>query len=540
MQSFLSACGLAEPLQLVVESPTAKGGELRLLHQPFALIGRDSRADLVLDHARVSRRHVYFQMIEGRAFWVDLESRTGTRIGGEVRKHGWLVQGRQPLCVGPYIIRRISDEGQTDNRFSADKPLPAPPFVAAAYSSTPLPEVALEFLNGPSQATTWPVRRVMSFIGSAVGCKFRLTDASVSRFHASFLRTSGGLWIVDLLGQGGITVNEVPVRFSHLTDGDLITVGRYQIQVRCRLERQGSSSRVADRSAIDFPQPRRRERISGVRKSVEHWAATQGPFVPGTELMNLAQFPLAVPALSTQAQPDIFGSEVILSPLKLSVPGGAESILVPLVNQFGVMQQQMFDQFQQAMAMMLQMFGTMHREQMEVIRRELDQLHDLTEEFRALRDELALRTREGGEMLAADPSDTVSEIAEALRATIPAAPAPVATGTSEATSNPRSRPDNKSLANQPPLWPSSPEPEPSPASPVAHSPPLAPKAFTPTPLTESVQQPLAADREKTAGPTAPAEPDRDSVAWLHQRIMTLQRERETRWQKILKLLPGIS
>ena len=98
----------------------------------------------------------------------------------------------------------------------ADEPLPAPPFIAAAYSDTPLPEVALEFLNGPSQATTWPVRRVMSFIGSAVGCKFRLTDASVSRFHASFLRTSAGLWIVDLLGQGGIAVNDVPVRFSQL------------------------------------------------------------------------------------------------------------------------------------------------------------------------------------------------------------------------------------------------------------------------------------------------------------------------------------
>ena len=95
-----------------------EGGELRLLHQPFALIGRDSRADLVLDHARVSRRHVYFQMIEGRAFWVDLESRTGTRIDGEIQKHGWLVQGGQPLCVGPYIIRRISDEGQAGNEFS--------------------------------------------------------------------------------------------------------------------------------------------------------------------------------------------------------------------------------------------------------------------------------------------------------------------------------------------------------------------------------------------------------------------------------------
>ena len=44
-------------------------------------------------------------------------------------------------------------------------------------------------------------------------------------------------------------------------------------------------------------------------------------------------------------------------------------MLVPLVNQFGLMQQQMFDQFQQAMAMMVQMFGTMHRDQMEVIPR---------------------------------------------------------------------------------------------------------------------------------------------------------------------------
>ena len=92
----------------------------------------------------------------------------------------------------------------------------------------------MEFLNGPSQSTIWPVRRVMSLIGSASGCKFRLTDASVSRFHGSLLRTSAGLWIVDLLGQRGITVNEVPVRFSHLTDGDVLSIGRYQIRVQFR------------------------------------------------------------------------------------------------------------------------------------------------------------------------------------------------------------------------------------------------------------------------------------------------------------------
>ena len=108
---------------------------------------------------------------------------------------------------------------------------------------------------------------------------------------------------------------------------------------------------------------------------------------------NQAQFPLAIPALSSLTNIEIMASEPAF-PLKLAPSGLTESMLVPLINQFGFMQQQMFDQFQQAMAMMVQMFGTMHREQMEVIRAELDGLHDLTEEFHALKKELANRTQE--------------------------------------------------------------------------------------------------------------------------------------------------
>ena len=73
------------------------------------------------------------------------------------------------------------------------------------------------------------------------------------------------------------------------------------------------------------------------------------------------------------------GVEIVSS--DVAVPGrfqpeATDSALVPLVNQFSMMQQQMFDQFQQAMGMLVQMFGTMHREQMDVIREELDRLHD--------------------------------------------------------------------------------------------------------------------------------------------------------------------
>ena len=88
-------------------------------------------------------------------------------------------------------------------------------------------------------------------------------------------------------------------------------------------------------------------------------------------------------AISMSSKVDLVPSNSMSSCAPCHNPNLTESMLVPMVNQFGLMQQQMFDQFQQAMAMMVQMFGTMHRDQMEVIRAELDRLHELTDEFHA-------------------------------------------------------------------------------------------------------------------------------------------------------------
>ena len=141
--------------------------------------------------------------------------------------------------------------------------------------------------------------------------------------------------------------------------------------------------------------------------------------------------------------------EATIPPLKLIAPEFAESMLVPLVNQFGVMQQQMFDQFQQAMAMMLQMFGTMHREQMEVIREELDQLRDLTEEFHTLRSELAARTQKEGETQTSLTS-AVAHCLEQMVATKPSTPA--ATETPQEMSKTRPAQANEMLASQSCSW----------------------------------------------------------------------------------------
>ena len=286
------------------------------------------------------------------------------------------------------------------------------PLLAVARDNARLPEVSLEFLNGPSEATAWPVRRVMSLIGSAHGCKFRLTDASVSRFHASLLRTSLGLWIVDLLGQDGISVNDVPRRFSHLAEGDRLRIGRYLIRVTYK----AGSRAIGNDSArpAQFTQPAQTPRREGAGNGLMLPDRITGApaFATGSDTARMPEFPLAMrgPALPTNgdAPATLGGLSVSLTPPDLN-----ESTLVPLVNQFGLMQQQMFDQFQQAMAMMVQMFGTMHRDQMAVIREELDRLNELTEEFHALRAELAGRTPDKSTMASGAPESRSTDFESA-------------------------------------------------------------------------------------------------------------------------------
>jgi pSer/pThr/pTyr-binding forkhead associated (FHA) protein len=545
MNSFLTACGLEDALRLVVESQRGDEDELRLLQQPFAVVGRDPKADVVLDHPQVSRRHVYVQVVEGRAFWVDLESRTGTRGERESQRFGWL-EDRRRLWVGPYAIRRFVGDSDTDPETDRGKRPGDTPLAALAYGRAPLPEVTLEFLNGPSQVMSRPVHRVMSLIGSASGCKFRLTDPSVSRFHASLLQTAAGLWIVDLLGHSGVLVNEKQVRFDRIVDGDVLRLGRYQVRVRCHPRGQSVAKGVpldlGHRALAGSLVYRQRASNS---LPVRDWPAATVPIEPRAEGINGALLPVPI-------QPDSLSPKVEVMPSNLSLPGkfargdAAESVLVPLVNQFGMMQQQMFDQFQQAIAMMIQMFGEMHRDQMDVIREELGRLHDLTDELNALKQELTTRSKEPS------PSISTSDFVNVAGRTRPAV----------SESRPfvgRPMSESRPAEDEPGLndteGSGSPVPAPAlfirsatagaadPSPPGSDqfatppvSPPLAAKPALPP--RETPAPPISTKGQDTAQPAADS--NRDTVLWLHQRIMVLQHERESRWQKLLKLLPRMS
>lgn len=311
---FGEACGLRGPWGASAAPGDRPGGPPCALGGPFALIGRDPRADLALDHPEVDRAHAYIQVVGGRTFCVDLGSRGGTHWADGPRPMGWVGPG-ETIGVGPYRVT-LHAPGAPGDGPGRD----APPTSRSYLQDGPV-EASLEFLDSAAEQRSWRVSRSLVLVGRSPACKVRLGSAG---FHCGLVRTPMGLWVVDLLGRAGTLVNGRPRRASKLNDGDLLRIVDQEIRVR-----------LGPADAL----PARR---------------------PATIL--------TMPAAPTPA----------VDP-------------VALLREFGLMQQQMADQFQQALLMMFQMFSGMHQEQMGLIREEMARLHQLSQEQVTLQARLADR-----------------------------------------------------------------------------------------------------------------------------------------------------
>jgi pSer/pThr/pTyr-binding forkhead associated (FHA) protein len=456
LEQFLAACGADGPLQLDV----ALGGdpaERRSLSQPFAVVGRDPDVDLPIDHPLISRRHAYLQVIAGRVFCMDLGSRTGTHWGTGSDRAGWL-NGGQILQVGPALIRPANGTWEfhpaTDERVT-DEP---GPLASRDPEHDPLPAVTLEFPRNSRVGEVCYFDRVLMLAGRAPECRLRLGDPEVSKLHCSLLRTPGGVWVVDLFGRGGIRVNGARVRYARLDDGDQLQLGRHLICVRYGIH---------DGPPRALPKPR-----PGSSRSI----AVAGWHPASPELSRLV-------AGRSSDQAELVGA-----------------LLGPLLSEFGALQQQMAemqqrraDEFQQALMTMFQMFGAMHRDQMNLIREEMDRINELAQEQRALESKLA-----GQSPNLAEPAPPVGET-----------PRP----------EPRSREPNP---NPNPSRPSQPGPVAAPA-------PGETELARPAPSTTSPEQ-----APRPTGTPA----DENMHAWLSQRIASIREERQGRWQKLLRSLMG--
>ena len=196
----------------------------------------------------------------------------------------------------------------------------------------------------------------------------------------------------------------------------------------------------------------------------------------------------------------------------------ADPLLELMVEQFDRMQQQMCsmqqqtcDQFHQTMMAMFQMFGVMHRDQMDVVHEELAQIHRLSDELKALQSGAAegssqrLSSAAVARLDREPPNNEKREPDQGLRRGSSAPPGRVPTDSGRAPEDPaavktspvpdRSLPEN---AQRRPLRPA-----------------VEPSSNRATGITDVRIHEM-----------------------LSQRIAELQRERQTRWQRLLGLVGG--
>jgi len=476
LEQFQKSCAIREPLHLRVTRRDRPSETFdRVIDHPFAIVGRHANADILLEHPDVSRRHAYIQVIGGRLFCVDLESRTGVRWQGTPRPAGWIEVG-DLIEIGPFQIESLNVPHAGFSGLSVPV-APAEPLESWPPEVGTAPVVALEVVNRAGGSVSLAVNRCLSLLGTASACKPRLAHESVSRFQCSLLQTPQGVWVVDLFGRGGVQVQRVHVRFARLDHGDELRLGRYVFRLFYGFFTPGVMPTAR------FP--------SG--ELPEH-----PPFV--TEGPPVAFSTLAVPSMSTSLG-SIVGSPS--TPAELADPR-----LLPLIQHFGQLQQHMFDQFQQSMMMLLQLFGSLHRDQMATIQEELGRIRELSQQLSAIQ---------------ASPDQQPSAGGIGGRETVEGLPSAAFPNPPSGTRGDGMPRENASFAME---WQR----------------PIPARGATPTlPVDEQAgdREPATSHRDRAATNAERRRPTDEEVhSVLSQRIAAIQNERQSRWQRILNLVTG--
>jgi hypothetical protein len=232
------------------------------------------------------------------------------------------------------------------------------------------------------------MNRVLGLVGRSPECLVFVQHKSLSRLHCSLVRTPLGLWVVDLLSRKGTYYNGNRVRCARIQEGDVVKAGKFSLR-------------------FWYPPPPTQAVPQLAYKDADQLSDSGS--APGNSLEPV-RFERPARAVQARGRPT-----QLAAPSELSGTDGA--LLLNLVNQFGHMQQQMFDQFQESLFMATRLFASLHQEQMSTVRRELDQLQQLTSELRTLQQQV------NQPAAPAEPAASASESVQPT-AEVPTVPSP--------------------------------------------------------------------------------------------------------------------
>lgn len=207
----------APHVQLVIQAGSHECMKISC-HRVVTLLGSRDGCKVTLKHKRVSPVHLALVNNGLQIFAIDLVTRHGTLLNGLKMQHEHLSDG-DVLTLAPWEFRvDIQESAQSGD---AD---------VHPFDLEPSPRM-VTFEHIESGRLLKPGRDLCT-IGRRNGCDIVISDPRVSRAHALLLGYYGRRAIVDLLSGGRTFINDKPIEFHFLEDGDLIRVGDSQFRTR--------------------------------------------------------------------------------------------------------------------------------------------------------------------------------------------------------------------------------------------------------------------------------------------------------------------
>ncbi len=491
LYTFLKVCGVEGGFSLKITPQRSGEPFQKTFSHPFAVIGRNPKADLHLKDDKVNLRHAYLQMVAGQLLCVDLYSRSGVYWGDQAQHSGW-VEPNQPIRIGSHLIELVEEQSQEANQ-SLDN---SSKLLARSASEENLPHFTLYFGEASKSQTSfrssWQLDRTLTFVGQANECKVRISDPAVSSYHCSLLCMEEGIWVVDLLSRTGTFLNGKRVRWAPIQDKDEVKIGKFLIRFHEEppppVPAEPEQPVVVSNATVQ-PEPEQPVVASnGIVQTDASPPAVPGDDVP--QLPTLVESNTGVPVDVSQMTEDYLQS-LSSSPFETQTDFW-KGIIAPLFQQFSSMHQHMFDQFQNTLVMIVQMLNSQQQSQFAMVRDELDQLRELNREMSSLQMEL-------------------------LKQKVASSETPSAQSSSPALTNKINKEVPGSLNGEASSASLNGEPSPE----------------------EKAKQTPGGEETVPAANSSKTEDDGTEVhSLLTQRLMEIQNERQSLWQKILSKITG--
>ena len=197
---------------------------------PYAVIGRSTSCDVILDDPSVALHHIYLHLSSHGLFGVDLLSGIGSYIGTKKQLSAWLSPGEE-ILIGEWriVVEDVKLNSPIVQRYDGCDPL-------TDHVNQELCDITLYPEVGPPLI----VQSQLAFAGSANACGIHFHDILAEPVHCVLVRSKDVVYCVDL-AKRDVAINSQWIYSPVIIqDGDIISIG--DARIKCHITIQTNTS----------------------------------------------------------------------------------------------------------------------------------------------------------------------------------------------------------------------------------------------------------------------------------------------------------